>query len=95
MSLPLCQNYIAGARTPSSSPSPTTPVFNPSTGETIASCPVGTKLDAEAAIAAAAAAFPAWSETPPVDRARVFFRYRHLVEQNFDRLAALICREHG
>ena len=94
VSLTLCQNYIAGAWTPASGDA-TTPVFNPSTGETIASCPVGTKLDAEAAITAAAAAFPAWSETPPVDRARVFFRFRHLVEQNFDRLTALISREHG
>lgn len=94
MSFPTCSNYIAGTWSPASGDT-STPVFNPSTGETIAVCPVGTKLDAEAAIAAAAAAFPAWSETPPVDRARVFFRFRHLVEQNFERLCALISREHG
>jgi malonate-semialdehyde dehydrogenase (acetylating)/methylmalonate-semialdehyde dehydrogenase len=96
VSLPICQNYIGGAWLPADASAPaTTPVFNPSTGETIAACPVGSIADAEAAIAAASAAFPAWRDTPPVDRARVFFRYRHLVEQNFERLTALISREHG
>ena len=94
MSLPLCQNHIAGAWVAASGDA-TTPVFNPSTGETIAACPVGSRLDAEAAVAAAADAFPGWRDTPPVDRARVFFRYRHLIEQNFERLTALISREHG
>ncbi len=89
-----CPNYIAGQWIPSS-PSATTPVFNPSTGETIAACPLGTHIDAEAAIAAASAAFPAWRDTPPVDRARVFFRYRHLIEQNFDRICTTLVREHG
>lgn len=95
VSLLPCLNYIAGTWQPSAAPSPTTPVFNPSTGETIAACPVGTRADSEAAIAAAQAAFPAWRDTPPVDRARIFFRYRHLIEQHFDRLTALISREHG
>jgi malonate-semialdehyde dehydrogenase (acetylating) / methylmalonate-semialdehyde dehydrogenase len=90
----VCENLIGGAWVPGSGTA-TTPVFNPSTGEVIATCPVGARVDAEAAIAAASAAFPSWSATPPVDRARVFFRFRHLVEQNFERLTALISREHG
>ncbi len=40
-------------------------------------------------------AFPAWRDTPPVERARVFFRYRQLVEENFDRICASVSREHG
>ncbi len=40
-------------------------------------------------------AFPAWSETPPVERARLFFRYRQLVEKNFDGICQAISREHG
>ena len=47
------------------------------------------------AVASAAAAFPAWRETPPVERARVFFRYRQLVEENFDRICQSVTREHG
>lgn len=73
----------------------TTPVFNPSTGEVIAQCPAGGKREVDEAVAAAARAFPAWSATPPVERARIFFRFRHLVEQHFDRLCRCVSREHG
>ncbi len=72
-----------------------TPVFNPSTGELIAECPAGGQAEVNAAVDAASAAFPAWSETPAVERARLFFRFRHLVEQNFDRLCHAVSREHG
>ncbi len=74
---------------------PTTPIYNPSTGEVIAECPVGDAALVDEAVQAAAAAFPAWRDTPPVERARVFFRYRHLIEQNFDRICTSISREHG
>lgn len=72
-----------------------TPVYNPSTGETIAECPAGGAAEVEAAVSAAAAAFPAWRDTPPVERARLFFRYRQLVEENFDLLCQTVSREHG
>jgi malonate-semialdehyde dehydrogenase (acetylating)/methylmalonate-semialdehyde dehydrogenase len=72
-----------------------TPVFNPSTGDVIAECPAGGAAEVNAAVAAAQAAFPAWRDTPPVERARVFFRYRQLVEENFDRLCQVVSREHG
>jgi len=38
---------------------------------------------------------PAWSETPPVERARVSFRYRQLMEENFAALCQCVSREHG
>ena len=47
------------------------------------------------AVDAAADAFPAWRDTPPVERARLFFRYRQLVEENFDRICQMVAREHG
>jgi malonate-semialdehyde dehydrogenase (acetylating)/methylmalonate-semialdehyde dehydrogenase len=72
-----------------------TPVFNPSTGDVIAECPVGGKADVSAAVEAAHAAFPEWRETPAVERARVFFRYRQLVEKSFDRICETVSREHG
>src|ERR1051325_5612699 len=71
------------------------PLFNPSTGDVIAECPVGSPALVDEAVQSAAAAFPAWRDTPPVERARVFFRYRQLIEQNFDRLCQSISREHG
>src|ERR1051326_2079688 len=63
-----------------------TPVFNPSIGEKIAECPVRTAADVNAAVEAAHAAFPAWMETPPVERARVLFKFRALLEENFEDL---------
>jgi malonate-semialdehyde dehydrogenase (acetylating)/methylmalonate-semialdehyde dehydrogenase len=72
-----------------------TPVHNPSTGEVIALTPAATAVEVESAVAAADAAFPAWMETPAVERARVLFRYRDLLLRNFDEIAALISREHG
>ena len=35
------------------------------------------------AVNAAVHAFPVWRDTPPVERGRLFFRYRQLVEENF------------
>ncbi len=72
-----------------------TPIFNPSTGEVISECPVGGASEVEAAVQAAEAAFPSWRDTPAIERARYLFRYRQLVEENFDRLCASVSLEHG
>ena len=72
-----------------------TPVFNPSTGDVIAECPAGGAAEAAEAVEAAESAFPAWRDTPAIERARYLFRYRHLVEENFDRICASISLEHG
>jgi malonate-semialdehyde dehydrogenase (acetylating) / methylmalonate-semialdehyde dehydrogenase len=89
-----CPHYIGGEwRSPDNGGA--TPVFNPSTGDVISECPVGGSAEVNAAVEAAHAAFPAWRETPAVERARVFFRYRQLIEQNFDQLCATVSREHG
>src|SRR5947209_16298682 len=71
------------------------PVYNPSRGEVIAEVPLCTKEHVDEAVESAAAAFPAWRDTPPVERARLFFSYRQLVEENFDRICQLVTREHG
>ena len=73
----------------------TTPVHNPSTGDVISECPVGTPAEVNAAVEAAAAAFPGWMETPPVERARVLFKFKMLMEENFDDLVRSNTREHG
>jgi malonate-semialdehyde dehydrogenase (acetylating)/methylmalonate-semialdehyde dehydrogenase len=87
-----CPDYIGGAWLDRSGG---TSVFNPSTGDVIAECPAGGAAEVNAAVEAAQAAFPGWRETPPVERARVFFRYRQLIEANFDKLCATVSREHG
>jgi malonate-semialdehyde dehydrogenase (acetylating)/methylmalonate-semialdehyde dehydrogenase len=70
-------------------------VFNPSTGEVIARVPLCDAKQTGEVVERAAAALPAWSETPVVERARVMFRFRALMEKHFEELAALITREHG
>src|SRR6266481_5119531 len=71
------------------------PVFNPSTGEIIAETPMCTAQHVDSAVNAAAAAFPTWSETPATERARVLFRFRMLLEENFEEVVRCNTREHG
>jgi len=73
----------------------TTPVYNPSTGEVLAETPAGGPAEAEAAVRAAHEAFPGWASTPPSERARVMFKYRTLLERDFDEIVRIISREHG
>ncbi len=70
-------------------------VFNPSTGRVQAEVPYCTAAEIDRAVRAAAEAFPAWSETPAVERARTMFRFRERLQACFDELAALVTREHG
>jgi malonate-semialdehyde dehydrogenase (acetylating) / methylmalonate-semialdehyde dehydrogenase len=73
----------------------TSPVHNPSTGEVIALTPMCTAAHVNDAVQAAAAAFAAWWETPPVERARVMFRFKMLLEEKFEQIARCDTREHG
>ncbi len=70
-------------------------VYNPSTGKVIASVPLVTAEEVDAVVRSAAAALPAWGETPVVERCRVLFRYRELLLEHFEELAKTITREHG
>jgi malonate-semialdehyde dehydrogenase (acetylating)/methylmalonate-semialdehyde dehydrogenase len=70
-------------------------VFNPSTGDVIAETPMCAAEHVNAAVEAAAAAFPAWMETPAVERARIFFKFKLLLEENFEELVRCNTREHG
>lgn len=73
----------------------TEPVYNPATGEVIAQVPFSPPEEVAEAVAAAARAFPAWRSTPAVERARLMFRYKELLERHFEELARLITRENG
>jgi len=70
-------------------------VFNPSSGEITAQVPLASSDETSRAIEVAAAAFPAWRDTPPLQRARVFFRFKELLDQHLEELAELISLEHG
>lgn len=88
------RNYVAGRWTaPSGTGS--LPVTNPTTGEPLGRVPLSTGADVDAAVAAATAAFPGWRSTPAVDRARVLFRLKHLLDENREALARSLVVEHG
>ncbi|NVD70074.1 CoA-acylating methylmalonate-semialdehyde dehydrogenase [Duganella sp. BJB1802] len=70
-------------------------VFNPALGEPVARVALGTTEEVDAAVRAAEKAFPSWSATPPLTRARVLFKYLQLCQQHTDEFAAMLTREHG
>jgi malonate-semialdehyde dehydrogenase (acetylating)/methylmalonate-semialdehyde dehydrogenase len=70
-------------------------VYNPSTGRVIARVPLCGAADVDRAVRAAAAALPAWAETPVVERARVLFRFRELLSRHAEEVACCVTREHG
>lgn len=70
-------------------------VYNPSTGEVIAQVPLGGFDDVNRAVLAAGNAFPGWAEVPIVERARVMFRYKNLLEAHYEEIARIMTREHG
>ncbi len=70
-------------------------VFDPATGAVTGRVPLASAAEAQAVVAAALKAWPAWRDTPALKRARVLFRFRELVERHRDELARLITAEHG
>ncbi len=87
-------NYIDGTWVPSTG-TDSLPVADPTTCEVLHRVPLSTAADVDAAVRAAKTAFPAWRATPPVDRARVLFRLKALLEQHLDELGESLTREHG
>ncbi|HEY9788386.1 MAG TPA: aldehyde dehydrogenase family protein, partial [Candidatus Obscuribacterales bacterium] len=70
-------------------------VNNPSTGELIARVPMGGADDVDRAVQAAQRAFADWREVPVVERARIMFRFKSLLEANYEDIARSVTREHG
>lgn len=88
------ENYINGEWV-SSTGSTLLDVKNPATGEVLAKVPLSPADDVDAAVSAARAAFPAWSATPPVVRARYLFKLKALLDDHRDEIAAICTSEHG
>ncbi len=70
-------------------------VYNPATGVQSGDVALASKQEVDRAVAAAQAAFPAWSDMAPLRRARVMFKFLELLNQNRDALAHAITAEHG
>jgi malonate-semialdehyde dehydrogenase (acetylating)/methylmalonate-semialdehyde dehydrogenase len=87
-------HWIDGKREPGTSGC-SAPVYNPATGHGAAELAYADANDTRGAIAAARRALPDWAAQTPLARARVLFRFKALIEDNFEELAGLISAEHG
>ncbi len=70
-------------------------VFDPASGAVTKRVAFATPDDVARAVTAARAAFDGWSQTPATRRASILFRFRELIVENIERLAAVITSEHG
>ena len=88
------RNYIGGEWL-----SPTTAnyheLINPATGDALGKVPLCGTTEVSEAVRAAREAFPKWRETPVVQRARYLFKFKTLLEENFDEIAKLVVQENG
>ncbi|MCH2162875.1 MAG: aldehyde dehydrogenase family protein, partial [Phycisphaerales bacterium] len=69
--------------------------INPATGETVSVAPMDAVGAVDHAVAAASEAFESWSQTPVGDRIQHLFRYKTLLEEHAEELAAVLVLEHG
>ncbi len=70
-------------------------VFNPATGQQESEVRLASKADLDLAVEKAKKAYETWSIKPPLQRARIIFKFKEVIEKNFDELAKLIVSEHG
>ena len=87
-------NFIGGQWVPARGSESLT-VSNPATGELLGDFALSTAEDAANAVVVAREAYRGWRETPPIERVRVLFRLKILLEENLENLALSLAREHG
>ncbi len=87
-------HFIEG-KTSSATSSRVHTIYNPALGEKIGQVYCADEFLCTKAVASAKAAWPQWSNTPPVKRARILFKFRDLVENCQADLAKLVTQEHG
>ncbi|MDQ4121389.1 MAG: CoA-acylating methylmalonate-semialdehyde dehydrogenase [Acidobacteriota bacterium] len=88
------KNYYNGKFVESRSPE-MLEVVSPIDGSLLSRVPMSSADELNAAVESAKTAFEGWSKTTIKERVQVFFRYRHLLEKNFEELTALISEENG
>jgi malonate-semialdehyde dehydrogenase (acetylating) / methylmalonate-semialdehyde dehydrogenase len=71
------------------------PVFNPALGERVREVAFADAAQVDAAVQCALRAQPAWARTTALQRARVLFRFKELLQQNAKQIARTLSEEHG
>ncbi len=92
--VPVVGHWVSGARSAGTS-GRTADVFDPATGQVTRKVALASREDADAVIAAAAAAWPAWRDMSLARRTQVLFAFRELLNARKGELAELITAEHG
>ncbi|TGE29993.1 CoA-acylating methylmalonate-semialdehyde dehydrogenase [Hymenobacter metallicola] len=94
MKYPTVRNYVAGQFVDGDEPR-SLDVFSPLSGAVISTVPLSGAAALDKAVAAAKAAFPAWSAIPIKERVQVFYRYKTLLEKHIQELTQLVHDENG
>ena len=87
-------HWINGAPD-SKKPERTGDIYNPATGKVTGTVAFGNAATVDSAVSAATAAFAEWRHSSLTKRTQVLFTFRELVQQNKEKIAALITAEHG
>ena len=87
--------HFVGGKLISGSSDRKSKIFNPATGEQESEVRLASKTDLDQAVEVAQKAFETWSLKPALQRARVMFKFKELIEKNTDELTKLIVSEHG
>jgi malonate-semialdehyde dehydrogenase (acetylating)/methylmalonate-semialdehyde dehydrogenase len=90
----IIEHYVNGKKFSGSSKR-TSKVFNPATGEQTAEVRLASTKDLDDAVQVAKKAFVSWSAKPPLQRARIMFKFKELIEKNSEELTKIIVSEHG
>ncbi|MDQ6886092.1 MAG: CoA-acylating methylmalonate-semialdehyde dehydrogenase [Gemmatimonadota bacterium] len=93
MKYPDVRNYLDGTFVGGDLPS--ADVHDPANGSVLSRVPLSSQREVDAAVRSARKAFPGWSTTPIKERVQVFYRYKALLEQHLEELAALVSEENG
>jgi malonate-semialdehyde dehydrogenase (acetylating)/methylmalonate-semialdehyde dehydrogenase len=73
----------------------TLPIYNPASGQVIEQVPLSGSQEVDAAVQAAVKAYSGWSRTAVMERVRLMFRFKAVLEEHVEELAAIITRHHG
>ncbi len=76
-------------------PERTGDIYNPATGKVTGTVAFANAATVDTAVSAATAAFAEWRHSSLTKRTQVLFAFRELVQQNKEKIAALITAEHG
>jgi malonate-semialdehyde dehydrogenase (acetylating) / methylmalonate-semialdehyde dehydrogenase len=90
----LARHFINGALTEGSG-GRRLPVHDPALGRANGEVLLADEATTRAAVEAAKRALPGWAARTPLSRARIMFRFKALIEQNFETIAKVISSEHG